>query len=116
MKASLAGRYDSAYALWQNTRWSRRKIAPFVRRHGIDMSQFEPGQYESYNDFFVRGCTSASDLSMQKSHFLLVEAERYRHLAERTTDREMAELWRRVVAEYEELVRRYDENFRDSPA
>jgi hypothetical protein len=53
---------------------------------------------------------------MQKSHFLLVEAERYRHLAERTTDREMAELWRRVVAEYEERVRRYDENFRDSPA
>jgi hypothetical protein len=53
---------------------------------------------------------------MRKSHFLLVEAERYRHLAERTTDSEMAHLWRQVVAEYEDLVRRYDENLRDSPA
>jgi hypothetical protein len=44
-----------------------------------------------------------------RSHFLLVEAERYRHLAERTADEELAGRWRRVVAEYEDLARRYEE-------
>jgi hypothetical protein len=43
------------------------------------------------------------------SHFLLVEAERYRHLAERTGNEEMAALWRRVVSQYEDLARRHDE-------
>jgi hypothetical protein len=46
----------------------------------------------------------------RRSHFLLVEAERYRHLAERSTDDEQAARWRRVVAEYEDLARRFDEH------
>jgi hypothetical protein len=50
---------------------------------------------------------------VRRSHFLLVEAERYRHLAERTADCELAARWRRVVAEYEELARRYDEHCAD---
>ena len=43
------------------------------------------------------------------SHFLLVEAERYRHLAQRTRDETMAALFRRAVAEHEDLARRHDE-------
>lgn len=33
---------------------SRPLIAPFVRRHQIDMTQFEPVNYRSYNEFFSR--------------------------------------------------------------
>ena len=46
--------YDWVYAALQHTAWSRRKIAPFVKKHGIDLSEFEPRDYRSYADFFVR--------------------------------------------------------------
>jgi phosphatidylserine decarboxylase len=46
--------YDWLVAMWQNTRWSARKIAPFVRKHNIDMSEFEPGPFKSYAAFFDR--------------------------------------------------------------
>ena len=36
--------------------WSARKIEPFVRKHKIDMSEFEPGPFKSYAAFFDRGC------------------------------------------------------------
>jgi phosphatidylserine decarboxylase len=46
--------YDWMVAAYQNTRMSARKIEPFVRRHNIDMSAFEPGPYKTYADFFDR--------------------------------------------------------------
>ena len=46
--------YDWFAAAWQNTPWSARKIGPFVRRHWIDMSEFEPGPFRSYAAFFDR--------------------------------------------------------------
>jgi len=46
--------YDWAYAAVQHTRRSRRKIAPFVKKHRIDMSEFETRDYTSYADFFAR--------------------------------------------------------------
>jgi phosphatidylserine decarboxylase len=46
--------YDWFVALWQNTSRSARKIEPFVRKHKIDMSEFEPGPFKSYADFFDR--------------------------------------------------------------
>ncbi len=46
--------YDWLVALWQNTSWSARKITPFVRKHKIDMSEFEPGPFRSYAAFFDR--------------------------------------------------------------
>jgi phosphatidylserine decarboxylase len=46
--------YDWLYALLQNSRWSKRKIPPFIEKHQIDMSQFEAVDYASYNEFFVR--------------------------------------------------------------
>ena len=33
---------------------SRILIQPFIRRNGIDMEQFEPRRYRSYNEFFSR--------------------------------------------------------------
>ena len=47
-------RSTNGVALWQNTPWSARKIAPFVQKHKIDMSEFEPGPFRSYADFFDR--------------------------------------------------------------
>jgi phosphatidylserine decarboxylase len=46
--------YDWLLAAYQNSRFSRRKIEPFIRKHGIDMSEFEPVAYRSYADFFER--------------------------------------------------------------
>ena len=45
---------DWFIAAYQNTRFSARKIEPFVRKHNIDMSEFEPGPYETYAAFFDR--------------------------------------------------------------
>jgi phosphatidylserine decarboxylase len=46
--------YDWVVARYQNTRRSARKIEPFVRKHGIDMSEFQPGPYKTYAEFFER--------------------------------------------------------------
>ena len=40
--------YDWILAAYQNSRLSRRKIAPFIRKHRIDMNEFEPVSYHSY--------------------------------------------------------------------
>jgi phosphatidylserine decarboxylase len=46
--------YDWLLAAYQNSRWSARKIAPFIREHHIDMSPFKPVEYRSYAEFFDR--------------------------------------------------------------
>ncbi|CCD84868.1 Putative Phosphatidylserine decarboxylase [Bradyrhizobium sp. ORS 285] len=45
---------DWLIAAYQDTRFSARKIEPFIRKHGIDMSQFEPGPFRTYAEFFER--------------------------------------------------------------
>jgi phosphatidylserine decarboxylase len=45
---------DRVIAAYQNTGFSARKIEPFIRKHNIDMSEFEPGPFESYAAFFER--------------------------------------------------------------
>ena len=37
-----------------STKASRVLIKPFIRSNGIDMSQFQPVEYGSYNEFFSR--------------------------------------------------------------
>jgi phosphatidylserine decarboxylase len=46
--------YDWMLAAYQHSRRSARKIAPFIGKHKIDMSEFEPVQYRSYAEFFER--------------------------------------------------------------
>jgi phosphatidylserine decarboxylase len=46
--------YDWLLAAYQNSRFSAKKIPPFIRKHAIDMSEFEPGPYRSYAEFFER--------------------------------------------------------------
>jgi phosphatidylserine decarboxylase len=46
--------YDWLVAAYQDTRFSARKIKPFIEKHKIDMSEFEPGPYQTYAEFFER--------------------------------------------------------------
>jgi len=46
--------YDWLLAAYYDTRLSVNSIEPFIRRHKIDMSDFEPVIYRSYADFFER--------------------------------------------------------------
>jgi phosphatidylserine decarboxylase len=46
--------YDWLLAAYQNSRLSARKIGPFIRKHHIDMTEFEPIPYRSYAQFFER--------------------------------------------------------------
>ncbi len=47
--------YDWALAAYQNTRRSTKAIEPFIRKHNIDMSEFEPIiSYRSFAQFFDR--------------------------------------------------------------
>jgi phosphatidylserine decarboxylase len=46
--------YDWLVSMYQNTRLSARKVEPFVRKHHIDMEEYEPGPYRTYAAFFER--------------------------------------------------------------
>ena len=46
--------YDWLLSAYQNTGLSARKIKPFIEKHKIDMSEFEPGPYLTYAAFFER--------------------------------------------------------------
>ena len=46
--------YDRFVAAYQNTRWSARNIEPFVRKHHIDLNEFDPVEYHSFTEFFDR--------------------------------------------------------------
>ena len=46
-------------------------IKPFIRSNDIDMSQFEPTKYKSYNDFFTRRIKAgARIMDMAPAHFI----------------------------------------------
>lgn len=45
---------DRLVAKYQNSRMSRGHIQTFIRQHHIDMTEFEPHDYRSYSDFFLR--------------------------------------------------------------
>ena len=60
----LAGRFLSAGV-------SRVFIRPFIKKHRIDMSQFEPVEYASYNDFFSRRIRpEARSVDMDPRHLI----------------------------------------------
>ena len=51
LRAPWLSRLIGAY---MDSRLSRVWIRPFVRKNGIDLSQYEPQSYCSFNDFFTR--------------------------------------------------------------
>ena len=44
----------NTYARYLNSRLSKRKIKKFIRRNGIDMSEYKQVKYRSFNEFFTR--------------------------------------------------------------
>lgn len=54
-----------------STRLSRGLIRPFIRANAIDMSQYEPRVYQSYNDFFTRRIRpGARNVDMTPEHLV----------------------------------------------
>jgi phosphatidylserine decarboxylase len=45
---------DWLEAAYQNTSFSASTIEPFIRKHHIDMTEFEPGPFKNYAEFFDR--------------------------------------------------------------
>jgi hypothetical protein len=43
--------YDRLYALYENSRLSKREIEPFIRKYHIDLAEFEPVRYRSFAEF-----------------------------------------------------------------
>src|ERR1043165_3565920 len=46
--------FSQSYGWLQSTRWSGRKVEPFIARYGIPMDEYEPGPFPTFNDFFIR--------------------------------------------------------------
>ncbi len=46
--------FSRVYGLYNGSRLSKRKIAPFVAKYGICMADYEEESYDSFNEFFVR--------------------------------------------------------------
>lgn len=44
----------NAYGAFLSSRLSKPDIKRFIKRHGIDMSEYEQRKYRSFNDFFTR--------------------------------------------------------------
>lgn len=47
-------RAANIYASYLNSRLSKRKIKKFVKQNGIDMSEYKPVKFRSFNEFFRR--------------------------------------------------------------
>ena len=77
---------SGCYGMLQNSSWSRRKIAPFVEKFGIDLSEFESREYKSFNDFFIRKFKSGSRTFCREKEVLpaFCEGRYYGH--ERVSD------------------------------
>jgi phosphatidylserine decarboxylase len=67
--------YDWLVSLYQNTRLSARKIAPFIRKQNIDMEEFEPGPYHTYADFFDRAFKPGARPFPKEPHIMGAFAE-----------------------------------------
>ena len=46
--------FSKIYSLTNKRKKSISKIEPFIKEYDIDMSDFEPCEYQSFNDFFIR--------------------------------------------------------------
>lgn len=50
---------------------SQFMIAPFIKKSGIDMSEYEPASYSSYNEFFTRKIRAEKrPIDMNPQHFI----------------------------------------------
>jgi len=67
--------YDWLLAAYQSTPWSARQIEPFIRQHHIEMSEFKPGPYRSFAEFFDREFLPAARTFPEAPHEMGAFAE-----------------------------------------
>lgn len=48
--------YSKLAGIWMRSSFSVRKIEPFIREYGVDLSACERTNFKSFNDFFTRKC------------------------------------------------------------
>lgn len=69
------------YGFWQHTRWSARKIRPFIKAYDVEVSEFlEPvSSFKSFNDFFIRHLKPSARPITQGDNIAVIPADgRYR--------------------------------------
>lgn len=55
------GIYSKIYGAFMKSRFSVRKIRPFVEKYNIDLSTCETAEFQSFDDFFTRKCRFATE-------------------------------------------------------
>ena len=45
---------SKVYGIYNNSKFSKRKIDKFIKENNIDLSLYEDKKYNSFNDFFIR--------------------------------------------------------------
>jgi phosphatidylserine decarboxylase len=78
--------FSRLYGYLQKKPSSRNKIAPFIRDYGIDSSEFEPAEYRSFNDFFIRKLKPSCRPIDPRPDVIVMPADG-RYLAYQTFDR-----------------------------
>lgn len=58
--------YSRLYGMWMRSPLSARKIEPFIREYGIDLSGCEKTDYRSFDDFFTRRCRPLSEAGAEE--------------------------------------------------
>lgn len=57
LKAFFSRRiYSRLNGMWMKSAFSARRIEPFIREYGIDLSSCERTDFKSFDDFFTRRC------------------------------------------------------------
>jgi phosphatidylserine decarboxylase len=54
LKAATSRLFSRAYAIYMGSKWSKKKIAPFIKQYGVIMDDYKKGGYKSFNHFFAR--------------------------------------------------------------
>jgi phosphatidylserine decarboxylase len=72
--------FSRLYGWWQNQSWTKHRIAPFIKKFGIDTSEFllPTDSYTSFNDFFIRRLKAeARPISVEKNVAIIPADGRY---------------------------------------
>lgn len=54
LKIAVTKPITKIYAQYMNSSLSKGKIAGFIKKNGIDLSEYKEKEYASFNDFFIR--------------------------------------------------------------
>lgn len=62
LKAFFSRRiYSRLNGIWMKSPFSTKRIEPFIRKYGIDLSSCERTDFKSFDDFFTRRCSCRAE-------------------------------------------------------